>query len=465
MNRKRHYLPTAEEGGPDSWFFLNYYRKAPFAFFNNENPLRAIVVSGSGTYRLPNINGKSTNEIYDMLIREAKKELKLKGMYADIDVTTDPSKEKEAKNAVEQAMLDIAKGIKKELGETFNTSTISDLNYDFKNGSLEKGTRISKRTNQKVEYVKAIKELEREAYGEFLAAKFFEGSVHSPDFILAAIKGKDPNKRGSDDLMKQANKHFEKLKRDLASKQISKQSGQEATTVGFLNETLSIWAMRQVESVTSAIPGGTKRVKVTDRKGNPIVYPTASGKQRTYTATTTTDAQVEIKGQDGQYNLSIKMGQSPFVTKYKEFEGAKDPLTHIAEWSHLTRTYIGWGAYNGIIKETLGDYIATTFASVALGGFKEDRALYLLKSSGKVISIQSIDVALANMKTTAPLRMTGFKVQEFQDLIENLQTLASATNIVGARDQSKIYSANSLLKEINFNYKLETTGPYKSVLG
>lgn len=460
MDRKRSWLPGKGEAlnGEDAWFFYNYYKAAPFNFFNEQHKMRAIAVSGSGTYILSGINRKNTLEVYDSLIAAAKREIRAKKMYEGIDIDTDTSNERESKNIFEKTLMQIGKSIKTELGAEFSTKTLPQISYEFKSGGITIGEKVSKRNPDKKR--KFIEEFEEEeAFQKFLLGKILAGSAKGADFILTDVIQKSET----------AQKILVKLSRDVAKRIETKESGQEAATIGFLNEALSLWAAEQVSNVVTALPGGTEKVKVTDRNNKPITFPTKSGGKRYYNATTTTDARITLaqtgEGMTDTYNFSIKLAQDLSSVKYKEFTGAGDPLTHIAEWSHLTRTYIGWAKYNDILYDSLGDYMAATFASIALGGFKEDRALYLLKSNGARLTIESLDVALRKLKQTAPLRVRGFSVVQEGDLEDNLRQIADDINVGGEIDISRMYQSSALLKEINFNYKLQTMGPYKSIIG
>jgi hypothetical protein len=414
----------------DLWEFYYHYKKRNFDLENitRDFQMKAVAVS-NGSY-ISSYQG-NIKEIYKYLIDAAKTELSQNKVPSNTDLYIDGNNASKAKGEFETALFGYIEQIKNSLGPNFSTSTLSSIKPSFRGGN-------------------------KTAFANHVAKTLFAGSAQSSGV----------GSRFKSLLSLNGSKYFGNL-----VEQIKGSKSQQTTSLGFLGEEL-IEAVGQEIALNgiNGIKNAISKVVNTAAKSVAATYVNSEGqvvgayqtsKKNVKKVTSTPDIRVSYTSQQNNpfnlstdINISLKLGQDLEKIKYKGFSAAAgEPFTRIAHWSHLTKTMIAWTSYNGLLysKYDLDKYIAATFASLAVGGFKEDRASMLLGFSGSKIHLESLDVVLKRL--TDRLTIRGFSIRNQKTYIDNARKIAGLKDGIYP-DQLKYAE----LKDLNFNFNIETLG-------
>lgn len=420
--------------GEDAYYFYKYYKESgfdPSTFFSKDTTklvrIKAVAVQGTGeSYQWLDVNVGDKDDVYNKLIKAAKFELIANGLPTNIDINTKSKiSENEANAELKKNLVNFVNRAKLMIGDKFSIETLNKI----------RAMKPEKLTPE---------------FREFVFMSLF--SNESSRLQLVNIK---------------KSKEFTNLLEALI------RGGRGITELGFVNEVAmasigEYTAKMGIGLISDAIQYG-KTSKIAEINKGEAIYKES---KKPYIPTNTIDLKLMLKEsvnktKANEFNISLKMSKDFYKVKYKEFTGSSgDPFTNIARWTNLTRTYIAWASFQkpSMLYAKGGNfayYVAATFASLALGGFKENRALFLMKSNDKEITIKSLDVALKELKNITAFRFRDFKVINESDYTENVKKIGSMVH----DNIDNVYKTYNNLKKINFNYSLRTLGPYQNLGG
>ena len=406
----------------DLWQFYFHYRKAAFSLNNilQAFPFKSIAVAkGGGSY----IYGqqKSTNDVYDFLIKEAEIELDTDSK-TNVYIDSQNKSSGRANNDLDAMLFESIKELKHNIGESFTTRTGKDL------------------ANKKIVKTKKL------------------WKDHVADALLATSL----NKTKMEGFLK-TTKGFSTLV-NMAKKGQSRPIG---TRVGDVFENL---AVNILDDISKNIGNGILS-QVNNIKGIGVAksQPQFGGNNNILRAspnplTITPDMIINYRdsgtGMNRNINVSIKLAQDPQKVTFKTFSGAYgDPITRIALWQRTMKTLVAYGSYNELMDtgSELNRFVAATFASIAIGGFKENRAHFLLTYSGDRINIKSLDMALRDVKNRMVIKELTLRTESQAAYIDNARLIAGSwLNDKSYPGQIKSSAVYTSLKDLNFNYSIKT---------
>lgn len=189
------------------------------------------------------------------------------------------------------------------------------------------------------------------------------------------------------------------------------------------------------------------------------------------TITMTPDMTIKHTATDKELSISLKMAQNPQKIIYKTAKGDSGEFwTKIAHWNKTLQTFAGFSVFNLGANRNFKLYqlLATSLASLAVGGTKEHRALISVVFSGGRIYVRSLDVVLKDFATKSKNKftMTDIRIRNEDGYIHNARVLASS-RAMGANGKpfstikpeylaEEVYSKYSELRDLNLNFRLRT---------
>ncbi len=402
--------------GEDSWQFYKATRGIleSTLLYDSVIGLKVVGVIGQ-TYIYDNIN--STLNAYDKLIKMAQLELKRKSLPINMDINL-KSEEKDMENPLEKDLLKSLNFLHGAFGASFIPKSLSKVPRTTSNKTI---------------------------IGENIINTLLYNSL---------------DKSRGESLLDINSKPFSRLLNHVAN-----ESNQAFSELGFVFEDAFIKAfqsMGQMNIIKGITKSGASRILPK--------LPIGMGRAEK-DVTTTPDVIFELeKGKE--LKASIKLASDPDKIKYKTATSARgEYITKIARWSPLLKTYAVWGLGPksqgtplGRNKALLNRLFAATLASIAVGGYANDRALLVVTYSGTTASIRGLDKALEHIRDSSQLTFENLKALNENDYNENLQILAgsrtssgeSSLSMQGMKEEISNTEKFSNLHDINLSFLLVT---------
>jgi hypothetical protein len=428
------------------------------AMFNNRFPFKVVAVRG-GDYLPVSVGGGSAtaeqliNEGYKKLIYYAKKEIEqhygsaeFVGLNIDITQAVNTTNSK-ASIELHNLFTDLAK----KIGKDYKMSSLTKLEAAIKTGLAGSATKGG---------VAPVTAKTYDLLLNFMVKTLFTAGAPTQNELVYLAQTPAAN-----NLLKA----LLKQKRGDAYKELG--NLMEHVVEDFLKNILSISNNIGTQTVFDAVKRvGSAKAETTfkglNKNGN-----VSRNVTKTTPITMTPDVTMKYAATDKDINISLKMAQNPQKIIYKTAKGVDGEYwTKIAHWNKTLQTFAGFSVFNVGANRSFKLYqlLATSLASLAVGGTKEHRALIMVIFSAGRIYIKSLDVVLEDfaVRNKNKFTMNDIRIRNEDGYIHNARTLASS-RAMGANGKpfstikpeylaEEIYSKYSELRDLNLNFRLRT---------
>lgn len=389
----------------------------------------------SGSYRYHQLGqNASVNQVYGVLIASAKEEFKAAyGIPGGIRLPKKkPGDRSKLFREIESGFEEYLQSIQKTTGSLkttvfeekirsgyFKNRTVEEIEFDVINMLFSEDCKAQARADsiawlQDNQYFKMIVKLLAGGYSQGVVAPNLGNLFEAIATSLMAER------------LESAKKEFE----DFAEKQVKK-----------TNRVRSIGQTGAAKVVPSYISRSGKLVEpkpVTGTKDAYIIVETRKGNK--------------------EFGITIKLAQDVAKVKYKSSSNEEgSPFVNAALWTNILKTYAYWINRTQVPeKQETRLFLAASLASLAVGGYSNERALVGLVSAVGGPSIRSLDNILVDIKNSNKLTMSELKINKEEDYVANKETIARVIYDEANPDANSINKTYDLIRKVNLSFNLST---------